>query len=137
MSSVNVQQRMNGSTDALRRQTWTALTWTATLVPPLVILWLIRGLAVNVPFTDDWDTMSTFAHWRDGTLAVSDLWEQHSEHRIVILRILVWLVGIASDFNVVVEMFVGFAFAVVTFVLVRRLLNRSLCVHDPSLLARK
>jgi hypothetical protein len=105
----------------------------AALLPPLVVLGLIARLAVNVPDQDDWDTASVVIGWRQHTLGVTDLWRQHSEHRILVVRLVVWLAGILTDFNVVAEMIVGFGFALATLWFLHALINRALRTAAPEL----
>jgi hypothetical protein len=106
-----------------------------TLLPPVAILVLILRLAVNVPVNDDWDTVTVLAKWHEGTLGFADFWEQHSEHRILSLRVLIWLLGSVSQYNVVLEMLVGFFFAVLALPVVVGLLRRSLKDYAPELIA--
>jgi hypothetical protein len=77
--------------------------WALTILPPMAILVLILQLAVNVPVNDDWDALTVLAKWHEGTLGFGDFWEQHSEHRILSLRALIWLLGTLSHYNVVLR----------------------------------
>jgi multisubunit Na+/H+ antiporter MnhF subunit len=88
--------------------------WAAAIVPPLWILVLLFRLSVNVPFEDDWDSVSVATSWRSGVYTFDEFWQQQSEHRTVFLRLLIWLVSRLTDFNVVAEMMAGFVFALVT-----------------------
>jgi hypothetical protein len=110
-----------------------ALVRVATVLPPLIILGLIGKLAVNVPFQDDWDAVSVLIRWRQGTLGFADFWEQQSEHRILVVRVLMWMLGVFTDFNVVAEMFLGFGLIVLTLLFVRSLLEACLRGHAPEL----
>jgi hypothetical protein len=105
----------------------------AALVPPASMLFLILRLGVNVPFQDDWDTVTALAKWHEGTVTFADFWVQHSEHRIPSLRALIWLVGMFSGYNVVTEMIVGFLFAVLALPVMAALLHRSLKDVAPDL----
>lgn len=117
-----------------RRRILTASLFVMTLLPPVAILVLILRLAVNVPFQDDWDTVSVLAKWHEGTVSFGDFWQQHNEHRIPSLRALIWLLGIFSNYNVVIEMLVGFVFAVLALPVVCALLRRGLKEHAPDLI---
>lgn len=103
------------------------------VLPPVAILMLILWLGVNVPFQDDWDTVDVLAKWHEGTVGFADFWRQHSEHRIPVTRAFIWLLGIFSRYNLVVEMLAGFVFAVLALPLVAALLRRALAGHADHL----
>jgi hypothetical protein len=91
-------------------------------LPPLVILLLIGRLGVNVPYQDDWDAFGAVAGWYGGANSFDDFWQQHSEHRIPAVKLLIWLIGVPTRYNMVSEMIVGFALAFGTFIVLRRLI---------------
>ena len=97
------------------------VVWAAAILPPLWILFLLFRLSVNVPFEDDWDSVSVATSWRSGVYTFDEFWQQQSEHRTVFLRLLIWLVSRVTDFNVVAEMMAGFVFALMTLVVFHRL----------------
>ena len=98
--------------------------WAATALPPLGILAFILKLGVNLPFQDDWDMLAVVTRWHAGTLTFADFWRQHSEHRIAVLKGMIWAAGIATDFNVVANMHIGFALSSVKLVLLFDLIRR-------------
>jgi len=91
------------------------------MLPPLWILFVLFRLSVNVPFEDDWDSVSVATSWRSGVYTSDEFWQQQSEHRTVFLRVMIWLVSRLTDFNVVAEMMAGFVFALITLVVFHRL----------------
>ena len=56
---------------SLARQRRIALVW-AAILPPIWILFLLFRLAVNVPFEDDWDSVSVATSWRSGAYTVDE-----------------------------------------------------------------
>lgn len=42
---------------------------------------------INVPYLDEWEQVPMVRHFRDGTLVWDDFWRFHSEHRIIIARV--------------------------------------------------
>jgi hypothetical protein len=118
------------ATDKLRpHNSWLVIA----LLPPATIAFLISHLAVNVPFQDDWDAVTVLTSWHEGNLRFDEFWQQHSEHRIPSIKLLIWLLGLFSRYNVVWEMMVGFGFACVTFLLVRTLIAEALTERSPQL----
>jgi predicted permease len=53
-------------------------------------LWLVFLYGSPVPFMDQWDGegANLFKPWLEGTLRISDLFQPHNEHRIVLSRLL-------------------------------------------------
>jgi len=98
----------------------------ATLAPPLSILYLIHTLAVNVPYWDEWELVPLIAKLYAGTLTFADFWRQHNEHRVVFPKLI--LLGLArlSGWNVVAEIYLSLALAVLSFLFLWRLLSTTL-----------
>ena len=65
----------------------------------------------------------------------ADFWEQHSEHRVVVLKAAIFVIATVAGFDVVAHMLAGFAIAVITFLLVADLLRRALRDHAAPLVA--
>jgi hypothetical protein len=85
----------------------------------------IRFFAVNAPFLDDWSLLSLFDHFRNGQLSLSELFAQHTDHRLVAPRLIFLAIyALLGEWNLIAEMFVsallaGLTSAVLAFV-VRR-----------------
>lgn len=125
---------MAAPASARPHRVWIAfLSAAVAALPPLIILGLIARVAVNVPFQDDWDAVSVLIRWHHGTVGLADFWEQQSEHRILAVRVMIWLLGILTDFNVIAEMLLGFGFVALTLVVVRALLETALKDVAPEL----
>jgi hypothetical protein len=78
----------------------------------------IRAFGVNVPVTDTWVMAPLFEELFSGELSVGDLWAQHSEHRPLLPRIFLLLMGPLADFNIVTIMYATQLCLLATFVCV-------------------
>ena len=90
--------------------------------PPLVALVVIARLRVNVPWGDDWDLIPVVLRAMHGRLEWADLWSQHNEHRMVLVKAIVITLAGLNRFDLRAELWVGFALTVVTLLLLRHLL---------------
>lgn len=79
--------------------------------------------------------LAVVTRWQAGTLTFGDFWDQHSEHRIAVLKGMVWAVGAATDFDVVAAMRIGFALSAIKLALLIDLIRRSLRGHARHLIA--
>jgi hypothetical protein len=61
---------------------------------------------VNVLVRDEWLMTWLIDKWFSGTLAISDFWTQHNEHRLVLVRIVILLLATITHYNVKTEMYV-------------------------------
>ena len=76
------------------------------VLPFLLGLHFVHSYGVNVPWEDEWAYVTPlFEKWDAGTLSFWDFWAQHSEHRIVFGRMLEFVLGLLSGWNVVLEMY--------------------------------
>ncbi len=106
----------------------------ATLIAPLLILWTILRLAVNVPFEDDWDVLwFDVARWREGQFGGADLFAFHNEHPVAAVRLIVLGLGVLTDGSVVAESLAGFALVVLTLACVWRMASLSAGRHSSGL----
>lgn len=84
---------------------------------------------VNVPYFDTWTMVPLFEKLHEGQLTLSDLFEQFNEHRILVPRIVVLLLGSATAFNDVAVMYLTqislLATLVVLLLAFRRTVSRS------------
>ena len=65
----------------------------------------VRSFGVDVPYGDTWKLVDLFEKWSSGTLGVSDLWEQHYEHRVIFPRIVMLSLGAVTRFDNVAIMY--------------------------------
>jgi hypothetical protein len=49
---------------------------------------IVKHFGVNVPFWDDWGTLPLLDHFNKGTLTGADLFAQHTDHRLVVPRLI-------------------------------------------------
>jgi hypothetical protein len=73
-------------------------------------LWLIFLYGSPVPFMDQWDGegATLFKPWLEGTLCLSDLFQPHNEHRIVLSRLLaLGLLALNGQWDAQLEMAVN------------------------------
>jgi hypothetical protein len=73
---------------------------------PLWALWLTYAYTVDVPYWDAWDsTWPIFQKFHAGTLALGDFLAFQNEHRVCFPRIVGFLLGLVSHWNIRVEAF--------------------------------
>jgi hypothetical protein len=82
-----------------------ALGYTLICLPILASFLYVREFGVNVPLTDTWVMAPLFEKLFSGELGLGDLWAQHSEHRPLLPRIFLLLMGPLADFNIVTIMY--------------------------------
>lgn len=75
------------------------------LVPVVLAFVYVYRFGINVPFSDQWAEVPLFNKLSYGRLGLSDLFAQHNEHRIFFPRIVMLLLGTATAYNVVAEMY--------------------------------
>jgi hypothetical protein len=75
---------------------------------------------------DSWAMVPLFQKVGHHSLAISDLWHQHNEHRIFFPLLLLLANAYATHWNTVAEILIGFAFSIVSIGLILAMLRRSL-----------
>ncbi len=102
-------------TSIARRYWWLAIV----CLPVVYIFVLILHYAVNIPQWDEMDMILLFQKHDNGTLAFSDFWAQHNEHRILFPNLILYSLAFLTRWNVAVEPLVSFVLAcgILTFVL--------------------
>ncbi|MBM3285630.1 MAG: hypothetical protein FJY81_07125, partial [Candidatus Aminicenantes bacterium] len=77
---------------------------TLAFVPLIVLILEIIRFHVDIPFWDQWNFVPLLGKALDGDLHISDLWQQHNEHRLIFPRLL--MVGLAriSAYNILHEL---------------------------------
>ena len=88
--------------------------------PFILVVALVIRYGVNVPFWDQWEFVRIIQGYHDGTLAFSDFFAQHNEHRILFPNLVMfglawyshWDTGYERAFSLVVAATsFGFLFA--------------------------
>ena len=100
-----------------------ALFLAVLLLPALLILLAIIHYGVNTPFWDDWEMVPLFQKVDRGTLAFSDLWAQHNEHRILFPNIVLLVSAYMTHWNLHFELLISFAFSLVSVMLLYLMLR--------------
>lgn len=81
--------------------------------PALVLLWVILAYGVNVPVMDEWFPTIAGLHIKahQSTLTLSDFLAQHNEHRMIVPRVILFVLERLTRFNKVVEMVASWVLA--------------------------
>jgi hypothetical protein len=75
------------------------------LLPATVGFLYVRAFGVSVVYTDAWSMVPLFNKWAHGKLTLSDLYAQHNEHRMFFPETIQLLLGVATKYNNMVEMY--------------------------------
>ena len=102
----------------------------ATLGPPGLMAFIIHRYSVNVPLGDEWDTLPLVLADRQGRLDFASLWAPHNEHRLLLVNIISVLTARLTEYNVVANVWCGFAFELLALVIVWRILKITLTGGD-------
>lgn len=81
------------------------ISWFLILLPAALGMLYVRTFGVSVVFSDAWSMVPLFDKWSSGTLALSDLFDQHLEHRMFFPRVVMLLLGGITRYDTVVEMY--------------------------------
>ncbi|BDG07180.1 hypothetical protein [Anaeromyxobacter paludicola] len=114
-----------GAVAGWRSRAALALPWAVALLPALVAFRYVRAIATDVPFYDEWRFIPLIEKWRAGALALSDLVAQHDGHRIVTTRLAILASARLTSWNILWEVWGGFAFLAATGLLLGWLLSRA------------
>ena len=74
-------------------------------LPVLLGFLYVYCYGVNVPYWDEWVMVSLLRHYHAHTLTFNDLFAQCNEHRMFFPKLVMVGILLASNFNVVVEMY--------------------------------
>ena len=87
-----------------------------SLLPMGIVSAYIYFFGINIPFWDQWETVSLLMKQHQGTLTLTDLLAQHNEHRPFFPR-LIWIaLAELTDYNVKAEQWTNLFIAGVVFV---------------------
>ena len=75
------------------------------LLPAVLGVLYVRAFGVSVVYYDAWSVVRLFEKWSSGMLGLSDLFDQHLEHRIFFPRVVELLLGGITGYDNVVEMY--------------------------------
>src|SRR3982751_6704245 len=86
----------------------------AGLLPVVLIASFINQYGVNVPYGDDWALLPLFEKWSSEGPTFAPLWAQHSEHRIVIPKLIYLAFAYCTHWNLRAEMLFSLLLCVAT-----------------------
>lgn len=92
------------------------LPYALSLLPLIYLVYLVAKWHVDVPFFDEWTLVGTLEKSYLGTLAVSDLFRQHMEHRPFFPTLILLPLARLTAWNVTYEVALNVAIAVAIFV---------------------
>ena len=91
------------------------------LIPVALLLWFIASFSVNVPVHDQWRLVSLFDKIANSKVTFGDFWALHSNHRIIIPKIIISALAFSSQWNINYELILSIIFALITFALIYKL----------------
>jgi hypothetical protein len=104
---------------ARRRLLVRAIAWlpyALILLPGALSVAYVHEFGVNVVFRDQWSVVSLFRALSVDELTFGDLWAPHNEHRFLFPHIVMLVLGTATEWNNLVEMYLMQACFFVTLV---------------------
>ena len=107
---------------SLRDALWLVL---GVVLPAAVTLGFVHRFGVNVPAHDEWNFMPTVAAFYGGGDWEPQVLEHYSEHRVVLLKLIILGLGRLTQLNVKVEMYLSALLMAVTALLCWRLIRRT------------
>jgi hypothetical protein len=97
------------------------------LAPPLLIGILIFKNGVDYPVVDEWDgTAPLFEKMANGTLGIADFFAQHNEHRIFFPRLIFFVLGCLTHWNIRAELWVIWLLALICLFSIRQIARHAL-----------
>jgi hypothetical protein len=97
---------------------------------PVAIGILIIRTAVNVPYWDEWEWADLVIKFHQGTLAFSDIWTQHNEHRILVPQLILLALDRFGGWSPNREIFVSLFLLVCTQIALLLVIQRT--IHGTS-----
>jgi hypothetical protein len=100
-------ERQTGET-ARRKLPFGANSWlpyALILLPGALSIAYVQEFGVNVVFRDQWSVVSLFRALSLDELSFGDLWAPHNEHRFFFPHIVMLVLGTATEWNNLVEMY--------------------------------
>jgi len=75
---------------------------------------IINHYGVNVPYGDEWNVVTLLGKWDSHELSFADLYSAHNGHRILIPRLIYFVIAGLAHGNLRVEMFVSLILCILT-----------------------
>jgi hypothetical protein len=103
-------------------------------IPCGVALNFIKAYGVNVPVVDDYIFVDGFSQLASGNLSADFFVGLHNGHCLLFGKILMLILGSITHFNIIAEMYLSWAFLVLTFLLICSLAFKTLGKEPSTLL---
>jgi hypothetical protein len=104
------------------------------LLPAILEVAYIRSFGVNVVYWDQWDFIPYIEKMFQHNLSLSDLFQQHNEHRLFFPRIIMLILAYFSNYNNLYEMYFSWTLAVLILILIFTMYKPSFKVSIKSLI---
>jgi hypothetical protein len=88
----------------------TALAWSLSVYIILGSIFAVHRLYFAAPYGDVWWFIRDMSEFRDHRIGLNFLWHQHSEHRIVLPRLILWIDLLFFRFSGVFSIFCSYLF---------------------------
>jgi len=97
------------------------------LIPVCLLLWFIANFGVEFPIMDEWAIVPLFTKVANDQVSFGDFFNQHNEHRIMFIKIIIVILAFISQWNINYELFVNILLSIINFYVVYRiyLISRS------------
>jgi hypothetical protein len=103
--------------------------WALALLPIAAYIVLIARFGMNVPFNDEWETVTLYRSMQEGTFSVLSLWAPHNEHRSILFYWLFLVLARLSGFNSLAPLLPASLFKILTLLMVYDLFRITLRNH--------
>lgn len=94
-------------------------------LPIIFLIWLLYRYTVNIPEQDQWVITALLDNYYSGKLSFSDLWQQHTDHRLFFPKLIMLALGLLTGYNVLFENAIGLLLGVLTYLLIVRHINNN------------
>ena len=84
------------------------------LLPAALLVICVSRYGVNVPYGDGWLMIPLIEKWQNHQLTLSDIFQQHNEHRIAIPKLIYLAFATLTNWNLRAEMFFSIALCIGT-----------------------
>lgn len=89
---------------------------TAILLPLIGVIFFTYKYGITRPILDQWDIVPLLEKMHNHALGVTDLWNQHNEHRIIFPKIIMLILAHLSNWNIFLELCVNILLAIFIFI---------------------
>ncbi|UCC38300.1 MAG: hypothetical protein JSV96_10675 [Candidatus Aminicenantes bacterium] len=94
------------------------LIFILAFLPLLYLTIAVVKYHVDVPFWDQWNFIPLLGKSFDEGVSLSDLWEEHNEHRLIFPRLIMLVLARVSGYNISCELVANIILAVGIFVII-------------------